>query len=174
MGDRRPGSGMSRRDAVISTIYGLCMVGQLVLTIVSFEHLGLDWVVNLGFLLIMTFVILGALAPLEFRRRGGIPPGKSWMETTWVVDTGIYSVVRHPQWLAWTMFSVGMVLVSQNWSVLLLGAVAVPLIYLQTSDLDRDLLRKFGTPYREYIRRVPRMNLPLGMVWRVRRGRGWE
>ncbi len=51
------------------------------------------WVVWVfGMVLVMAPIIM-------FPRRGGVEKGKSFVHTTRLVDTGIYSVVRHPQYL---------------------------------------------------------------------------
>jgi len=53
----------------------------------------LGWVVwAIGMVLVMAPIIL-------FPSRGGVPRGESFVHTTRLVDTGIYAVVRHPQYL---------------------------------------------------------------------------
>ena len=53
----------------------------------------IGWVVwAFGMLLVMSPIII-------FPRRGGVEKGKSFVNTTRLVDTGIYSAVRHPQYL---------------------------------------------------------------------------
>ena len=53
----------------------------------------LGWVIwALGMVLVMAPIII-------FPRRGGVAKGKSFVHTTRLVDTGIYAVVRHPQYL---------------------------------------------------------------------------
>jgi len=41
-------------------------------------------------------IIFGVLPVFEFRKKGGVKKGKSYIHTTKLVDTGIYSIVRHP------------------------------------------------------------------------------
>jgi protein-S-isoprenylcysteine O-methyltransferase Ste14 len=55
-------------------------------------------------LYVFSGLVLGCLPIIEFRRRGGVGKGESYIHTTKLVDTGIYSVVRHPQY---DIFSVG-------------------------------------------------------------------
>ena len=50
------------------------------------------WVVwAFGMVLVMAPIVM-------FPRRGGVTKGKSFVNTTQLVDTGIYAVVRHPQY----------------------------------------------------------------------------
>ncbi|MFC1548320.1 methyltransferase family protein, partial [Candidatus Neomarinimicrobiota bacterium] len=48
------------------------------------------WIIGMVF--VMTPIII-------FPRRGGVPKGKSFVHTTNLVDSGPYSLVRHPQYL---------------------------------------------------------------------------
>ena len=49
---------------------------------------------------IWAFGMVLVMAPIVvFPRRGGVPKGRSFVNTTRLVDTGIYSLVRHPQYL---------------------------------------------------------------------------
>jgi len=51
----------------------------------------IGWVVwGLGMVLVVAPIVM-------FPRRGGVPKGKSFISTTRLVDTGIYTIVRHPQ-----------------------------------------------------------------------------
>ena len=50
------------------------------------------WVVwGIGMVLVMAPIIM-------FPRHGGVEKGKSFVHTTRLVDTGIYSIIRHPQY----------------------------------------------------------------------------
>ena len=46
MGGRR--GGMSSKDIVISTTYGICSLAQLILSFIYYDHLGLDLLTILG------------------------------------------------------------------------------------------------------------------------------
>jgi protein-S-isoprenylcysteine O-methyltransferase Ste14 len=48
-------------------------------------------------------LILIILPRFAFRSKGKPEKGKDWTETTIVVDTGIYAVVRHPLYLGWLL-----------------------------------------------------------------------
>jgi protein-S-isoprenylcysteine O-methyltransferase Ste14 len=50
-------------------------------------------------LYVFSGLIFGMLPVLEFRKKGGVSKGQSYIHTTRLVDTGIYSVVRHPQYV---------------------------------------------------------------------------
>ena len=97
--------------------------------------------------------------------RGRVPVGKSYMETTALVDTGIYAIVRHPQGgTAGILLSLALPLIGQHWVLLLLAAVAVALIYADTFNADATCVEKFGDEYARYMQRVPRVNFLAGML----------
>jgi protein-S-isoprenylcysteine O-methyltransferase Ste14 len=105
-------------------------------------------------------------------RDGAVPAGASYMETTRVVDTGIYSIVRHPQYVGYCLLLVGLAIRRQSLAALLLGAVALTLFGLQMAREEKFLAARFGDAYAEYAARVPRWNFVAGVVRRLRRGGG--
>ncbi|MBN1440266.1 MAG: isoprenylcysteine carboxylmethyltransferase family protein [Anaerolineales bacterium] len=116
-------------------------------------------------------LIFGVAPIFILGRRGGVAKGKSYVETTRLVDTSLYAVVRHPQYLAGILFNVAMMLMAQHGLVILLGLASAALLYSDIQDADRSGIAQFGDAYREYMRRVPQVNIPLGLyrLWRARR-----
>jgi protein-S-isoprenylcysteine O-methyltransferase Ste14 len=117
-----------------------------------------------------------AIWPFFALRAGGkVPEGKSYMETTALVDTGIYAVVRHPQGgTAGLLFNVALALIGQHWLLVILAIVGMALIYLDTFNADENCIDKFGEEYERYMQRVPRVNFVSGLLRLLahRRGRG--
>lgn len=165
----------SKRDILWLTLLTvLCIVcfpvNPLVLTgVLEVEaYLALfivGWVVwAFGMVLVMAPIIM-------FPRRGGVPKGKSFVNTTRLVDTGIYAVVRHPQYTGgvYAIF-ITTLLWYPHWLFAILGVIGAILIYLSTREEDKHLIEKFGGDYIAYMNRVPRTNIFLGIV-RALRGR---
>ena len=98
------------------------------------------------------------------KRYGQVDEGKSYMDTTVVVDRGLYSVVRHPQYLGYTFLVVGFILLSQNWLIAVPGVLAIVCFYLQSVAEERFCREKFGKPYQQYLRHVPRFNFVGGII----------
>ncbi len=62
-------------------------------------------------LYVFSGLVFGWLPVIEFRKRGGVKRGKSYINTTQLVDTGIYSIVRHPQYVTFILWAIaGMLL----------------------------------------------------------------
>jgi protein-S-isoprenylcysteine O-methyltransferase Ste14 len=101
-------------------------------------------------------------------RRGSVPQGKSYVATTRLVDTSLYAVVRHPQYLAGILFCVSMMMVAQHGVIILLGLIASTMMYFDIQSADREGIGKFGDEYRAYMQRVPQVNFILGLLRLVR------
>jgi protein-S-isoprenylcysteine O-methyltransferase Ste14 len=115
---------------------------------------------------IWTLGTVFAISPIfTLRTRGGVPEGKSYMETTALVDTGIYAIVRHPQGgTAGILLNLALVLIGQNWLLVLLAAVGMVLIYIDTFKADEACIEKFGVDYVRYMQRVPRVSFVAGIL----------
>jgi protein-S-isoprenylcysteine O-methyltransferase Ste14 len=118
----------------------------------------LGWIVwAIGMVLVMTPIIM-------FPRRGGVPKGKSFVHTTRLVDTGVYGVVRHPQYLGGILaIFVATLLLYPHWLFAVLGIPGAVILYWSTKEEERRLMERFGDDYRTYMQRVPRMNILLGI-----------
>jgi protein-S-isoprenylcysteine O-methyltransferase Ste14 len=87
------------------------------------------------------------------------------MQTTALVDTGIYAMVRHPQGgTAGILLSLALALIGQHWLLVALTLVGVVLIYVDTFRSDVACIEKFGEEYGRYMERVPRVNFVAGLL----------
>jgi protein-S-isoprenylcysteine O-methyltransferase Ste14 len=120
-------------------------------------------------LYVLSGLVFGWLPIIEFRRKGGVKKGESYIHTTHVVDTGIYSIVRHPQYVTFMLWAIAGMLLFQHWIVVLLGVPIFPLTYIDLIKADKDATQKFGDDYRAYMKRVPRANFLLGIIRRLLR-----
>ena len=116
-----------------------------------------------GMVLVMAPIIL-------FPRRGNVPKGKSFVNTARLVVTGIYAVVRHPQYLGGILSIFTTTLLwYPHWLFAVLGAIGAAVVYLSAREEDERLIEQFGDDYVAYMKRVPRMNIVLGVIRLVRR-----
>jgi len=124
----------------------------------------IGWVVwAFGMVLVMSPMVM-------FPRRGGVPRGKSFVNTTQLVDTGIYAVIRHPQYTGgvYAIF-VTTLLWYPHWLFAVLGVIGAIVTYLGIIEEDKELIEKFGDEYIAYKKRVPGMNFVSGLVRLLRR-----
>lgn len=128
------------------------------------------WLVLCGVALWCVGVVFAWLPIIQFKRQGGVAKGDSYVKTTVLVDSGIYAIVRHPQFVSWPMFAVALMLMVQHWVVVVLGVASIALYVTDFRKVDALAVERFGEPYREYMARVPGWN-PIAGVWRLlRRG----
>jgi protein-S-isoprenylcysteine O-methyltransferase Ste14 len=129
--------------------------------------------------LFITGCVVGAfgmvlvMAPIVmFPRRGGVAKGKSFVHTTRLVDTGIYAVIRHPQYTGgiYAIFLTTF-LWYPHWLFSILGVIGIAVLYMSCREEDERLIDKFGDDYRAYMERVPGMNFVSGFARLLRQRR---
>ncbi|MBN2240324.1 MAG: isoprenylcysteine carboxylmethyltransferase family protein [Dehalococcoidales bacterium] len=123
-------------------------------------------------IVVWVFGMVLVLAPFfMFPRKGGVARRKSYVHTTKLVKTGIYAVVRHPQYTGgvYSIFLTS-VLWYPHWLFVVLAVVGIPVIYFGCREEDERMIGKFGEEYRVYMAEVPRMNIFAG-IYRVFRRR---
>jgi protein-S-isoprenylcysteine O-methyltransferase Ste14 len=119
----------------------------------------------IGFgLYIFAGMVFGLLPVFEFRKKGRIKNGKSYIHTTKLVDTGIYSIVRHPQYITFIFWGIAGMLLFQHWIIVILGIPIIPLTYIDLFNADKDGIKKFGDEYKQYMKKVPRLNFFIGII----------
>lgn len=152
-------------------VASILFVVQYILAFFVYKLQGLPALQWLGWGIWVLSVIVGVSPIFILRSRGGVAKGQSYVKTTQLVDSSLYAIVRHPQYLAGMLFNLSMMLLSQHWVVILVGAVSMVLFYFDTRPADQEGIRKFGDAYREYKQRVPRLNFFLGILRIIQRRR---
>jgi len=120
-------------------------------------------------LYVLSGIVFGMMPTFEFRKKGEVKKGKSYIHTTKLVDTGIYSIIRHPQYVTLILWAIAGMLLFQHWIIILLGLPVIPLMYIDLIKADKDAIEKFGDEYKKYMQKVPRANFLLGIFRLVKR-----
>ena len=151
-------------------IYGIILtivtVGQIVLAFVFYNPEGNALVINIGWGVLMLSGIFGWFPIFTFRKRGNVK-GRGYIHTTVLVDSGIYGIVRHPQYLAGVLMSIALPMITQHCLVVVLGLIAAIAYYTDTFYEEKACIEKFGDDYRHYMEQVPRMNFVLGIMRQI-------
>ena len=152
---------------LLASIASVLTIAQIVLAF-FLKNTGLEELQWAGWICLWVAGIFGMLPIFTFRRKGGVPDGESYTQTTILVDSGIYAIVRHPQnGTAWLLINLGVMMIACHWTSLLLGSVSMILVYADTFKADQYCIKKFGDQYRRYIERVPRVNFLAGILRRM-------
>ena len=155
---------------VLTSIGSLFTVAQIVLSFVLYNKAGNDTVTNIGWGVLAVSAIFGWLPIFTLRAKGGVPKGRSYTQTTQLVTSGVYAVVRHPQFLAGMLINVALPLIAQHWLIAVLGIPPFVLMCFDARTADQDSIRKFGEEYLRYMEKVPRLNFLVGIVRLLVRG----
>jgi protein-S-isoprenylcysteine O-methyltransferase Ste14 len=108
--------------------------------------------------------------PMFILRREGKPPeGQDWTQTSELVDSGLYGLVRHPLYLGWSLMYVAVMAIGQHCLAVIFGILGMACVYLISKKEDVALVERFGPAYQAYMQSVPAMNLLLGIVRWLRR-----
>jgi protein-S-isoprenylcysteine O-methyltransferase Ste14 len=76
-------------------------------------------------------------------------------KTNKIVTTGVYSIVRHPQYLGGLLAHVGISFLLSAWYSLLSTPLMVLLVYIISRKEEKELIREFGKEYEDYTEKVP-------------------
>jgi len=154
----------SWKDAAPSIVAFLFFISQIIYGFFYTENTRLEIVEYIGVVVFILSGLFGMAPVLAFPRKGGVKKGKSFIHTTKIVDTGIYSIMRHPQYSAFFLWAIGAMLLFQNWVIVLLGLPVIVLTYIDMIKGDKRNIEKFGKPYKEYMKKVPRANFVVGII----------
>ena len=120
-------------------------------------------------LTISSLVCFGLAVPFasvpffHLARYGEPKQGDAFYKTTRVVDRGIYALVRHPQYLGYSLLVLGFVGLDPNLLSICLAGGALVFFYAQAIVEERFCEENLGSEYDAYKKRVPRVNFVLGL-----------
>jgi len=124
-----------------------------------FLSLGLDqtgdiadivWLEIIGFILLIPAIILFIAAMFAAAR-------------STLVKTGISGIVRHPMYLGTALAAFALMLVFQSILSIVLGIIAIALLWMAATLEDAYNIERFGDSYRTYMKGVPRWNVFKGL-----------
>ena len=154
------------KDYILSCIWGPLLVAQIILVLFLgfYNEAGINVLLYIGWIIWVLSIIFGWLPIFVLKKQGGVDKGKSYVHTKTLVTTGIYAIVRHPQYTAGILFSLALLLMSQSVFIVIIGAVVSILLYIDIVIADKHELAKFGEEYERYMKDVPRTNFLLGII----------
>jgi protein-S-isoprenylcysteine O-methyltransferase Ste14 len=144
--------------------WSVLIVLQIILSFFLYNQAGLPVLKHIGWITLAVSAVFGWLPILAFRKKGGVSKGKSYIQTTVLVDSGIYAVVRHPQYLSGALINLALMLITQHWFIATIGIVAMVLNYFIALKADQELIEKFDDDYKRYMQKVPRINFLVGFI----------
>ena len=157
----------SRRTGMV--VWGLAIVMLVIAWIVSWFFTRPNAVRALWYVgwVVWVFGAILIIVPLIMIYRRA--KGEGWLEITPIVDSGLYSLVRHPLYLGWLLMYVVVIFFGQHWIPLVMGIVGIACVQLIAIQEDLRLATSLGEDYVRYMQKTPRMNILLGIVRELQR-----
>jgi protein-S-isoprenylcysteine O-methyltransferase Ste14 len=155
---------LSPQHVLSHILLAVFVIAQVLLTFLLFNQNGNVVVRTIGWVVLVLSGIFGWLPIYELRRKGGVPKRASYVRTTVLVTSGIFSIVRHPQFLGGMLLGISLAFIAQHWVVIVLGVPVVIIFSLGVIDGDKEGVEKFGDDYKAYMREVPRINFVAGII----------
>ena len=155
---------MTGRDKLISVYMLIGAIVQVISIFFFGNWAGLDIIFYLGFVSLGISAVL-FLSSNIIKKEGGMEEGKGFV-TTKLVSTGIYGVIRHPIYLSLAYLFIGFALISQYPLSLIFGFTMALCCYYFMIEEEELTIEKFGEEYIQYMKKIPRSNLLIG-IWRV-------
>jgi len=135
--------------------FSICFGGCVFISFLSMRFSLVDVCLGLPFIVLGGVLGLWGVYELSFSV-------SSHLELCRVVMSGIYSRVRHPQYLGGFLAHAGFSLLLSGLYSLMVSPIVFNCIYMMTLAEEQYLLHRFREQYREYMERVPRF-LPINI-----------
>ena len=150
-------------EVILVTILSLSYIGLILSGFILQNESYNDIIGLMGWILWFFGIFLAFVPNVVFKKRSGVKKGDSYTQTTKLVDDGVYSIIRHPQYTGGLIIAVSMCLILQTWLTYLLAAIAITTTYISMILEEINLKQKFGQNYENYVNKTPRMNILIGI-----------
>ncbi len=149
---------------IIASIQFLSMVGQVVLMGFFFENHNLYYLPIIGYVLITIAFVFLASGSIVLYEGGEIKEKRR--PRIRFEEKGIYTVIRHPMYLGLMILFIGMMFMSDlRWSSILAFPSVIIMYYYMIKE-ESIFIERFGDDFKEYMERVPRLDIFLG-IYRI-------
>ncbi|MCD6386808.1 MAG: isoprenylcysteine carboxylmethyltransferase family protein, partial [Methanophagales archaeon] len=158
----KAGGNMHKKSHIVGHIAYIGLYVMLIIsTIFLYNSADLAELLYAGWI-IMAFGIVFLLCSSKSRKKGHAEGIK-------LVERGMYAFVRHPEFLGHILIIFALVIISQHWFNFIVGAILIVLLCFAMIEEEKRNMEKFGNAYRDYMKRVPRINLIAGIIRQINR-----
>jgi len=142
-------------------------IAVIILGLTNFDNFmlkraGITYVqyISIIFFTIGIFLIVSSFVSLKLIGR----PTSGLENTTKMINKGIFKILRHPLYLGLSLFTIGFLFAYQAIALIIIGFISVVMFYVASRVEDKYNIKKFGSVYKEYIKKVPMWNFISGMI----------
>jgi len=140
-------------------LVGLWISPQPGFTIPTFWNLSISifnlLIPILNLIISLPLIILGAHVAIGGVKATKLEVAETHCTPKKLETTGVYSVVRHPQYFGWISAHVGMSILLSVWHSMLFTPILIVLIYLISKKEEDELTKEFGKEHEDYQKKVP-------------------
>ena len=154
------------RQRIVHEIYEACGLGNF-LTIFILSHGGVLEQLNIlplriiGLIILVTGASFVISAFIALKRKG--KPETGWENTTVMINSNIFRIVRHPLYLGTAISAIGLMLLYQSIPSTIVGIVSIFCCWMASKKEGALNIKKFGDSYKEYMEKVPMWNAFKGL-----------
>jgi len=153
---------MHKKSHLVGHIAYIGLYGMLIIsTIFLYNSADLAELLYAGWI-ILAFGTVFLLCSSKSRKKGHA-------DGIGLVESGMYAFVRHPEFLGHILIISALVIISQHWICVIVGAILIVLLCLAMIEEEKRNIEKFGNAYMDYMKRVPRINLIAGIIKQISR-----
>ncbi|NQU05528.1 MAG: isoprenylcysteine carboxylmethyltransferase family protein [Calditrichaeota bacterium] len=125
-------------------------------------HLNISTLRVIGFLLYIPSIYLVGGALYELHRKGS-PKSSDPTESTRLIESGVFAIIRQPMTLGMSIWSIALMMIFQSWLAIVLGTASIYYFTISARSESPYNISKFGGAYRKYMNRVPMWNVFRGL-----------
>ena len=124
------------------------------------QPFSLRQIISWVFLFVSLYLVIAGVIQLKKGRkanqRGDDPTLFEFEKTSDLIDTGIYSLIRHPLYASLLFLTWGIFLKQTLTSLFIVSVAATILLILTALADEKECIASFGNKYRDYMRRTKR------------------
>lgn len=110
------------------------------------------WLAYIGLFLYAPSAYCIVASFINLKHKG--KPAKGWEETTVLIDSGIFGIMRHPMYFGTALWAFAMALVQQSILAIVLCIMVMVCTFMASRGEDRKMIEKYGDAYRKYMTKV--------------------
>lgn len=88
------------KTRILMILLTIVMVSQLLLCVIFYSKDDILLIRNVGWIIWFLSALFGWWPIFSLKSKGKVTKGKSYINTTVLVDSGLYAIIRHPQYLS--------------------------------------------------------------------------
>jgi protein-S-isoprenylcysteine O-methyltransferase Ste14 len=104
----------------------------------------------ISWILLILSAYFGLAGFLLLKKKGNSK--RNFENTTVLVKSSVYSLIRHPLYFSLFLLGTGVMMKDPDLPALILGAVNLVAVYLTSLTEEKEMVEKFGEPYKEYMK----------------------